>query len=360
MTWWSRLLHRNRLERDLDRELRDHLERHVADLVKGGMSEAEARRKASLTFGGVERVKEDCRDARGTRWVDDLVQDVRYGVRVLLKAPVFTSVAVLSLALGIGANTAIFSLVNSLLIRALPVRAPERLAILRQGSWTNPIWEQVRARQTTLFDGALAWGDDTFDLAAGGPSQPVPGMWVSGRFFDVLGVPAMLGRTFTPDDDRRGGGPAGPVAVISYRFWQRHFSGAADVVGRPLASNGIAVHDHRRHADQSFSGRSSGAPSMSPFRSEPNRSSAARSRWLDGRSTWWLDIMVRLKHGPDDRGRPRRVRRRYSRRYGRPRSPIGRPRCSSSIWAIRSSSRARPAARRSSRTATASRSSSSW
>ena len=179
MTWWSRLLHRNRLERDLDRELRDHLERHVADLVKGGMSEAEARRTASLTFGGVERVKEDCRDARGTRWVDDLVQDVRYGVRVLLKAPVFTSVAVLSLALGIGANTAIFSLVNSLLIRALPVRAPERLAILRQGSWTNPIWEQVRARQTTLFDGALAWGDDTFDLAASGLSQPVPGMWVS-------------------------------------------------------------------------------------------------------------------------------------------------------------------------------------
>src|SRR5262245_45588296 len=131
MSWWSRLLHRTRLERDLDREVRDHLERHVADLMRDGLSEAAARRKAALPFGGVERVKEDCRDARGTRWVDDLVQDVRYGVRVLAKAPVFTAVAILSLALGIGANTAIFSLVNSLLIRSLPVRAPERLAILQ-------------------------------------------------------------------------------------------------------------------------------------------------------------------------------------------------------------------------------------
>src|SRR4030095_12686660 len=123
MTWWSRLFRRSRLERDLDRELRDHLERHVVDLTRNGMSEAEARRQAALMFGGVERVKEDCRDARGTRWVDDLVQDVRYGVRVLAKAPVVTAVAILSLALGIGANTAIFSLVNSLLIRSLPVRA---------------------------------------------------------------------------------------------------------------------------------------------------------------------------------------------------------------------------------------------
>ena len=296
MTWWSRLLHRNRLERDLDRELRDHLERHVADLVKGGMSEAEARRKASLTFGGVERVKEDCRDARGTRWVDDLVQDVRYGVRVLLKAPVFTSVAVLSLALGIGANTAIFSLVNSLLIRALPVRAPERLAILRQGSWTNPIWEQVRARQTTLFDGALAWGDDTFDLAAGGLSQPVPGMWVSGRFFDVLGVPAMLGRTFTPDDDRRGGGPAGPVVVVSYRFWQRHFSGAANVVGRPLALNGIAFTVIGVTGPEFLGPVIGRAFDVAvPLGTEPLI--RGKESWLDGRSTWWLDLIVRLKDG---------------------------------------------------------------
>ena len=217
-------------------------------------------------------------------------------MRVLLKAPVFTSVAVLSLALGIGANTAIFSLVNSLLIRALPVRAPERLAILRQGSWTNPIWEQVRARQTTLFDGALAWGDDTFDLAAGGLSQPVPGMWVSGRFFDVLGVPAMLGRTFTPDDDRRGGGPAGPVVVVSYRFWQRHFSGAADVVGRPLALNGIAFTVIGVTGPEFLGPVIGRAFDVAvPLGTEPLV--RGKESWLDGRSTWWLNLIVRLKDG---------------------------------------------------------------
>ncbi len=294
MTWWSRLLRGNRLERDLDRELRDHLERHVADLIRDGMSEADARRNAALTFGGVERVKEDCRDARGTRWVDDLVQDIRYGVRVLRKAPVFTSVAILSLALGIGANTAIFSLVNSLLIRALPVRAPERLAILEHGSWTNPIWEQIRARQSTLFDGAVAWGNDSFDLAAGGPTQRVDGMWVSGGFFEVLGVPAMLGRTLNPDDDRRGGAPTGPAAVISYRFWQRHFSGAADVVGRPLALNGVGF------TVVGVTGPDFLGPTIGraydvavPLGTEPLL--RGKESWLDGRSTWWLDIVLRLK-----------------------------------------------------------------
>jgi putative ABC transport system permease protein len=294
MTWWSRLLHRTRLERDLDREVRDHLERHVADLMRDGLSEADARRKAALTFGGVERVKEDCRDARGTRWVDDLVQDVRYGVRVLAKAPVFTAVAILSLALGIGANTAIFSLVNSLLIRSLPVRAPERLALLERGSWTNPIWEQIRARQSTLFDGAIAWGNENFDLAAGGPSQAVDGMWVSGNFFDVLGVPPMLGRTFTADDDRRGGGSAGPVAVISYRFWQRHFSGAADAVGRPLGLNGVGFTVIGVTGPEFLGpvvGR--GFDVAAPLGTEPLI--RGKESWLDGRSTWWLDIMARLK-----------------------------------------------------------------
>jgi putative ABC transport system permease protein len=294
VNWWHRLIGRARLEDDLDRELRDHLERQVSDLMRDGMSEVEARRKAALTFGGIERIKEDCRDARGTRWLEQLAQDVRYGVRVLGKAPVFTAVAILSLALGIGANTAIFSLVNSLLIRSLPVRAPDRLAILENGSWTNPIWEQIRARQSALFDGAITWGDDSFDLAAGGPSQPVDGMWVSGGFFDVLGVPPILGRTFTADDDRRGGGGAGPVAVISYRFWQRHFKGAADAIGRPLALNGVA------YTVVGVTGPEFLGPVVGrafdvavPLGTEPLI--RGKESWLDGRSTWWLDIIVRLK-----------------------------------------------------------------
>jgi putative ABC transport system permease protein len=296
MTRWWRLIHRARLERDLDRELRDHLERQVTDCMRDGMSEVEARRKAALSFGGIERIKEDCRDVRGTRWLEQIGQDMRYGVRVLAKAPVFTAVAILSLALGIGANTAIFSLVNSLLLRSLPVRAPDRLAIIQGGSWTNPIWEQVRARQSTLFDGAVAWANDSFDLAAGGPSQPVDGLWVSGGFFEVLGVPTILGRTFTADDDRRGGGSAGAVAVISYRFWQRHFSGAVDAVGRPLTLNGVA-YTVVGVTGPEFLGPVAGRSFdvAVPLGTEPLV--RGKESWLDGRSTWWLDIIVRLKHG---------------------------------------------------------------
>jgi putative ABC transport system permease protein len=222
------------------------------------------------------------------------VLDLLLAIRALRATPVVTFVAILSLALGIGANTAIFSLVNSLLIRSLPVRAPGQLALIQGGSWTNPIWEQIRARQSTLFDGAVAWGNDTFDLAAGGPSQPVDGMWVSGGFFDVLGVAPILGRTFTTDDDRRGGGSAGPVAVISYRFWQRHFSGAAAAVGRPLTLNGL-TYTVIGITGPEFLGPVVGRSFevAIPIGSEPLMH--GKESWLDARSTWWLDVIVRLK-----------------------------------------------------------------
>src|SRR4051812_39082003 len=165
--------------------------------------------------------------------------DFRLAIRSLRATPVVSIVAALSLALGIGANTAIFSLVNSLLLRALPVKAPAQLALITDdqgrgiGSWTYPIWEQIRSRRD-LYDGAFAWSTTRFNLASGGETQFVDGLWVSGRMFDTLGVPAMLGRTFTDADDGRGGGADGPVAVISYSFWQRRFGGAGDVIGKPL------------------------------------------------------------------------------------------------------------------------------
>ena len=184
------------------------------------------------------------------------MHDLRLAVRALLATPVVSLVAALSLALGIGANTAIFSLVNSLLLRALPVKAPQQLAMMTDGtvmsngtgrrSWTNPIWEQMRSRRD-LYDGLFAWSNQRFNLAAGGETQFVEGLWASGGMFDTLGVPAMLGRTFTPADDARGGGPDGAVAVISYSFWQRRFGGAADAIGKRLDLERVAVHDHRRH-----------------------------------------------------------------------------------------------------------------
>jgi putative ABC transport system permease protein len=172
------------------------------------------------------------------------MHDLRLAIRALRATPVVSVVAVLSLALGIGANTAIFSLVNSLLLRTLPVVEPQRLATVRGGFPYNqglnpggmnyPVWDQIRQR-AQAFDGAVAWSvEQIFNVTQGGETQRVDGVYVSGDFFTTLGVPALLGRTFTSADDVRGGGPDGPVAVISYGLWQRRFAGAASVVGTPL------------------------------------------------------------------------------------------------------------------------------
>ncbi len=225
------------------------------------------------------------------------MQDFRDAFRALKATPVVTLVAILSLALGIGANTAIFSILDSLMMRTLPVREPQRLVLLGEGttrtSWTNPIWEQVRERQR-LFDGAFAWSGTRFNLAQGGPTELVDGMWASGGLFDVLGVPAILGRTFTEADDRRGGGPDGPVAVISYRFWQQRFGGATDAIGRsltvervPFTIVGVAPPD--------FFGADVGRTFdvAIPIGTEPLIRGKESS--LDRRSNWWLNVMIRLK-----------------------------------------------------------------
>jgi len=213
-------------------------------------------------------------------------------------APVVSAVAILSLALGIGANTAMFSILDSLLLRSLPVKDPQRLVMVGQlprgrTSWTNPIWEAIRDRPE-LFDGALAWSSTRFNLSQGGPTEFVDGVWTTGRYFDVLGVQAILGRTWTPDDDRRGGGPNGAVAVISYAFWQRRYGGAADVIGRALTVErvpftivgvtppGFFGVDVGRTFDVAI-----------PLGTEPLIRGKESS--LDRRSTWWLNVIGRLK-----------------------------------------------------------------
>ncbi|HXG70857.1 MAG TPA: ABC transporter permease [Gemmatimonadaceae bacterium] len=169
--------------------------------------------------------------------------DLRLALRTHRSTPVVTIVATVSLALGIGATTAIFSIVDSLLLRPLPVDRPHRLAVLMSmptgvtpglSSWSNPVWEQIRERRHELFQTAFAFSTRTtrFNLAPAGQTEFIDGLWVSGDYFDGLGVQPALGRTLTAADDTRGGGRHGAVAVISYAFWQRRFGGAADVIGR--------------------------------------------------------------------------------------------------------------------------------
>ncbi len=222
------------------------------------------------------------------------MSDIRNALRALRATPVVTVVAVLSLALGIGANTAIFSLVNCLLLRALPVRDPQRLVVLDKGSWSNPIWEQIRNRQRECFDGATAWSATRFDLAQGGKAELVEGLWTSGGFFEVLGVPAILGRTFQASDDRRGGGPDGPAAVISYSFWQRHLGGAADAVGRAIALNRVSFTIIGVTPPGFYGPQIGKAFDVAiPIGTEPLLH--GKESWLDNGSTWWLSIMARLK-----------------------------------------------------------------
>src|SRR5262245_38347571 len=229
--------------------------------------------------------------------------DLRDALRALRATPIVSAVAILSLALGIGANTAIFSLVNALMLRSLPVQEPERLVQVMLGatrvSWTNPLWEQVRDRDRQLFDGAFAYSHQRFNLARGGEARLVWGVMASGAYFDVLGVRPVLGRTFTRANDIRTGDgtDARQVAVISYGFWQRHFGGAGDVLGKPLELDRVPF-TIIGVVDPAFTGVDHGTSDeiFIPLAAEPLMRGANESA-MDQRSWWWLRVMARLKPG---------------------------------------------------------------
>jgi putative ABC transport system permease protein len=228
--------------------------------------------------------------------------DVRLAFRSLRATPIVSIVALLSLALGIGANTAIFSLVNSLILRALPVVEPSRLVIVNDStetagfqSWTFAIWDNIRQR-AQAFDGACAWSTLRFNLANGGEQQPVDGMFVTGGYFATLGVPALIGRTITAADDVRGGGKDGAVAVISYAFWQRHYGGAADALGKPLLVERIPFTVIGVMPPAFFGSDVGRAFDVAvPLGDEPLI--RGKETALDRRSNWWLTVMLRLKSG---------------------------------------------------------------
>lgn len=225
--------------------------------------------------------------------------DLRSAFRSLRATPLVSLIAVLSLALGIGANTAIFSIVDALILRALPVAHAERLVVLREGesrgSWTNPMWEAIRA-QPQLFDGAFAAGRARFNAAARGEVDPVDGMFVSGDYFNVLGVQPVAGRLFSTADDERGGGKDGPVAVISEAFWKSRFGARPDVLGTTLTLDRVA-YTIVGVAMPSFGSHEVGraVDVFVPLGTEVLVRGDESS--LDQRSHWWLSIMARLKEG---------------------------------------------------------------
>ena len=235
------------------------------------------------------------------------VKDLRYGIRTLRQNPGFSLVAILSLALGIGANTAIFQLVDAVRLRTLPVANPQRLALIdfadtrsqRGGhatpypALTNPQWERLRDTQH-VFSGMLAWWDNNFGLATGGESRLARGMFVSGDYFRVLGVPAVLGRVFTAADDRRGCGV--PGAVISYAFWQREFAGDPSAIGRKLTLNYQPV-EVIGVTPPGFSGLEIGWAYDVAVPICAQEALWTEGAWLDQGTVWWLTVMGRLKPG---------------------------------------------------------------
>ena len=292
-------LGRSSKDHEIDEELRFHLETEAEDRHAAGAPMEEARFAARRQLGNRERVRESTREIWGWLSLDRLMQDLRYALRTLRQNPGFTATAVLSLALGIGANTAIFSIVNAVMLRSLPVEDPQRLVQIKidehGDEFTNPLWEQVRDHQQA-FTGVLAYGQDRFDLAGGGESRFAAGLWVSGDFFRVLGVSAMQGRMLTTGDDRRGGGSAGPVAVISYSFWKRNFPGDGSVIGQTIHLN--------RHPFEIvgvtppwFGGLDvdHGFDVAIPIGCEPILHAGNSS--LDMRANWWLRILGRLGPG---------------------------------------------------------------
>jgi predicted permease len=248
MNWWQRLRRRNKLEDQLEKELRFHLEQHTADLMARGLAPAEAGRQARLAMGGPELVKEECRDARGTRWLDDLGQDLRYSLRTLRQKPGFTAVTLCTLALGIGATTIMFTVIDGVVLKPLPYPNPDKLVAVHghSGTWNVVLYGEQNVAKPDFLDiqrevrslDISGWVNNGGTVSEPGDAAYVEQRDISPGLFSVLGVPLWRGRSFLPEEDKLG---AAPVAIIGYSFWQQHFA------GNPAAVGGTIVFDGKRY-----------------------------------------------------------------------------------------------------------------
>jgi predicted permease len=316
------IFRRSNLERRIDDELRFHIENYTTDLERAGLTPEEARRRARVAFGGVEARKEECRDALGLRLLDQLVADGRYACRQLRHTPLFTTVAIVSLALGIGANSAIFSLMETALWRPTGVREPERLQLFSwvsgprtlmnssSGNWhrittggrastsfSYPIFDAL-ARQHTLFETVFAFKPlGPVTVVVHGEPERVPAELVSGDFYAGIGVSPIAGRTIAPQDDVRGGSET--VAVISHGYWARRFGKDPSAVGATIRVNQAPVTIVGVNGPGFIGVEPGDIPDViMPLNAQPL---VAPNRYVPGGSMlddpdyWWVQIMGRLR-----------------------------------------------------------------
>ena len=273
MNWFQQLFSRRRWYDELSEEIRPHLDKKIEELVASGVPRKEAASAAHREVGNVTLLEQDSRAALRWPCAEDFFMDIRYGLRTLARNPGFTAVAVLTLALGIGANTAIFSLMNAVLLRSLPVKNPSQLVLFGAGKWggimdevpdrswqlfSHPFYRDVQADKSVFTD-VTAMGSMTNGvhgtIGEGSETEPIEARLVSGTYFSTLGVQPILGRTFTEEDDRIAG--SSPVAVASYSWWKRRFGGDPSIIGKKM-SVGPAVYTVIGVAPPEFFGTTAG------------------------------------------------------------------------------------------------------
>ena len=301
------LFRKRQFDADMAAEMRSHIVLRTQENLAAGMDPEEARFAALRQFGWTESIKEDCREQRGVRWLENLVQDLRFGGRQLRKNPGFASVAVLTLALGIGANTTIFTLMNTVLLRSLPVKNPGELVqcLITSGSsqplysFSYPFYQRLREAGPALSGLFAAGGVDLqgrLIVPSGGNAERefVRAQAVSGNFFSVLGVPAKLGRTIAEADDRPGDPQA--VVVISHAFWQRRFGGDPSVVGKAIAFSDVPFTIVGVAPPGFFGFQPGQNPEIWwPLQMAPQLDGPGSQRLKEGTS--WLRLMGRLSPG---------------------------------------------------------------
>ncbi len=317
-SWFAAMLGRTRMESEMDAEMRFHLESYAEDLIRSGVPREEAMRRARIEFGGLDARKEDCRASLGLRLWDELGADLRFGLRMLRQNTGFAAVAILSLALGIGANTTIFTLAKEVLLTSLAVPHPEKLRLLAwikgpktkiPAAWGNfgtdksgrktgnpfsyPIYQEMRAHNQVFKD--LAAFKDLYRLTAtiGGEPEPVDAELVSDNFYQSLGVRTIAGRPIGPADHA--------VAVISDAYWARRFGRSASVLGSSFNVNRVAVTIIGVNPPQFKGAKSGGTPEIFlPMSLQPEVIPNPRGSLLTAELFWWTNIIGRLKPGVSD------------------------------------------------------------